>query len=133
MSKLNGFAVIAKVGSAANSTTKIPAQTDSTIEFTTEKEDTTTKDASVDQTTGYLFPEEEVTSVKGVITVTCLKDDTTANGVKIGTTVYWTFVSGGDEYSGQATVDRLREGGQVKGKATLELTLNTVGAISGIS
>lgn len=133
MSKLNGYAVLAKTGSAANATTKIPGQTDSSIEFTTETEDVTTKDSPVDQTTGYLYPEEEVTTVRATIQVTCLKDDTDANGVKAGSTIYWAFDSGGDAYSGQGIVSRVRDAGSVRGKAAVEITINSKGAISGLA
>ena len=132
MSKLNGYAVIAKTGSAANSTVKIPAQTDSSIEFTTETEDVTTKDSAVDQITGFLYPEEEVTTVRATIQVTCLKEEAQSNGVKAGTTVYWSFDSAGDTWSGQGIVSRVRDSGSVRGKATVEVTINSKGAIDGL-
>lgn len=132
MSYLKGYLTLVKTGDAANSVTKIPAQTDSSIELTTETEDVTTKDSDVDQTTGWLFPEEEVSMVRASIQATCLKDDTTANGVHVGTEVFWAFASGGDTYSGKGLVTRLRESGQVNGRTQVEVTISSKGAIEGI-
>lgn len=123
--KLNGFAVLGYAGSSVAS--KVPGQTETSLNLTANTEDVTTKDSPV--VDGKLYPEEETTSVAGELQMTAYKEETSRLGVTIGATVKWGFVSGMDKYSGTGTVTSINHSGSVNGKATVQITVKAKGKI----
>lgn len=128
MGKLNGFAVLAHIGSTTP--TKVPLQTESSLSLTANTEEITTKDSPQSADGKKIYPEVEATNISGELSCTCYKDESTSLGITIGADVKWKFVSGADEYSGTGIVTSIQESGSVTGKATVQVTVQSTGAIT---
>ncbi len=128
MAKLNGFAVLAHIGSSTP--TKVPLQTESSLNLTANTEEVTTKDSPKSADGKVIYPENEVTTVTAELSVTCYKEDTTKLGIKCGDAVKWKFISGADEYSGDGLVISLQNSGSVNGKATVQVSVQSTGEVT---